>query len=622
MGARRGDDVTPEVTQLFGITAVMIALFVSDRVRLDVVALLALVAVSFTGVLTSEELTAGFSNAVVLVIAALFVVGEALTRTGVAAGVGRAAAKLAGASPTRLILILMLFTAVLSAFMSSTGAVAIMIPVCVGVARRGGLDAGRLLLPVSFAAQIGGALTLVGTAPNMVASAALEAAGLEPLKFHTFTPFGAAMLLGGMLFMVLVVDRRLRQRPVADEAGRPTLSLDTMLAGFMGDSVIAHLEVQPEGFCDGISIQAMNLRGRFDASIVEITRPAPLAGPKGPAYESVPLSPDRKIQSGDVLHVRVQPEHLDEVSVALDLRAVEEPPGSEHGLGPGTGLVEVILPPRSRLVGHTLAERQFRRKFGVNVLSIARLGRPLTENLSHTRLAFGDTLLVSGPWEQIALLRSENRDFLVVGEPAGLDDQLVQRDRAPLAVLVTLVMVAAMVFGWVSTVEAAIIAAVALIATRTVPVEAAYRSIQWSTLVLIAALLPLATALEKSGAMQVVVDGVMSVFGGSSPLLLLAVFAVLTSVMSQVVSNTATAVLVAPIALAAASQMEVSPVPFVLAVALAASTAFCTPIASPVNLLVVTPGGFRTRDFLTNGTGLALVSLVIIVVLVPLLTPF
>lgn len=617
--------MTDAIFQLFAITAITIALFVSDRIRLDVVAMMALVAVAFTGVLTPDELTAGFSNSVVLVIAALFVVGEALTRTGVAASVGHAAGRLAGANPLRLVAILMLFTATLSAFMSSTGAVAIMIPVCAGVARTAKMAPGRLLLPVAFAAQIGGTLTLVGTAPNMVAAAALASAGRPELRFQSVTPMGLAMLVAGMIYMLLFVDRRLRRRSTDAEDDRFHISRDSMLADFLGDNHIVRVEVEAEGFCDGTSIRAVNLRRRFDATIIELLRRRQVPDRRGETHEVVPLKPGTKLHAGDVLHLRVDESQVDAMARSLDLRVLEGEPtaaADDSPLGPATGVVEVILPPRSRLVGHTIAERQFRQTYGVNVLAIARLGERITENISSTQLEFGDTLLVSGPWEQIALLRAERRDFLVVGEPDELRDQVAHRSRAPFAIVVTVMMVAAMITGWVSTVEAAIIAAVLLVATRTVPAEEAYRSIQWSTLILIAAMLPLATALEKSGAMDLVVESLFSRVGEAGPVVLLATFALMTSIMSQVVSNTATAVLLAPIAVATARGMDLAPEPFVIAVALAASTAFCTPIASPVNLLVVTPGGFRTRDFLTNGTGLAALMLVVIVLVVPIFYPF
>jgi di/tricarboxylate transporter len=617
--------VTAEIGIVYGVLVGAIVLFVSDRLRLDVVAVLALLALVLAGVLPPEDALAGFAEPVVVMIAALFIVGEGLFQTGVARSMGRLPARLAGDSEVRLLVVLMLLVAFLSAFMSSTGTVAVMLPVAMGLAWDRGIAPSRLLIPLSVASLLGGMLTLIGTAPNIVVSNQLRAAGREPFRFLDFTPVGLVMVAVGVAFMALVGRRLLPDRKApAPEGGfaGELATREVLLQRYgLGASRFVY-RVPPGSALAGRTLREADVRKAWGVTVLDIARAAeagrrrrrPAAGP----VASVPVLPDTRLEAGDRIEVLGRPESVEAMAVALGL----EPGSGVAGLlPPHVGLAEVLLTPRSRLIGHTLRELRFREKHRLTVLGLRRLGERKDGAPDAETLRFGDTLLVKGPWRRIRLLQEERRDFVVVARPADADAAEPQ-PRAPLAVAIAIGMMALLTTGVVAPVVAVLLAALAMVMTGCVAGEDAYRSISWESVVLIAAILPLATALDRTGGLDLMVDGLDAVLGGAGPLLLMGVLFVLTSAMSQVISNTATTVLLAPVALEAALRAGVAPEPFLMAIAVAASTAFATPIASPVNTLVLGPGGYRFGDFFRIGIALQVLILAATLLVVPLLFPF
>lgn len=608
--------MSADAAYVFAVLVVTIGLFLSDRVRLDIVAVLVMLALMLGGQLTSQEALAGFGDPVVVLIAGLFVVGEGLFKTGIAHAVGTKLTEVAGRSETRLLAMMMVTVAILSAFMSSTGAVAVFIPVVLSLAARSGIAPARLLMPLAFASLIGGMLTLIGTPPNLIVNAELRRAGFEVFAFFDFSPIGLLILIVGIGYMVTLGVRLLGR---ADDAGTGAPQRATV-----GDLIRAHqlaarffrLRVADASPLAGQTIGEALLRTRYGVTVMGIERVA------GRRSGFVPGLRDSVLRTGDLLLVSGE-------QAAVERLAKEEgappQPIDEASLGRTkreAGVAEVLIPPESRLIGKTVREIAFRSRYGLTVLAIQRGEQRLAGQINDTRLAFGDLLLLGGGWDQISALQKDSANLLVVRLPAELEDVAPARRKAPLALAIGAGMLVLMTLNLVPSVTAVLIAALAMVVAGCVSMPDAYRAINWQSLVLIAGMIPMATALDKSGAMTLIVDSLMVAVGNSGPAVLMAVLFVMTSLLSQVISNTATTVLVAPVAIGAAQGLEVSPYPLVMAVAIAASTAFATPVASPVNTLVLGPGNYRFMDFVKVGVPLQLLAMAVALLVIPLLFPF
>ena len=613
---------------VFVILAVTVALFVSDRIRLDLVAMMSLLALLLTGILTPAQALSGFSDSLVIMIAGLFVVSTGLFQTGIAARLGRWLGRIAGTSEVRLIALVMLVTAPLSGIMSSTGTVAVRLPVVVTLAWRARLSPSKLLIPLTMASLLGGMLTLIGTAPNMVASSQLVAQGLPGFGFFSFTPLGLAMLVIGVVFMTTIGRRWLVARAPAGPGGdgREAPTMAELATHYDLREHVFRCEVPADSPLVGATLADLGWPSRYQVQVLAIE-----AKPNGgrstrfgrrAADRAKPIGPATQVEALDRFVLQGTRKQVDALAseYGLDIEAVE--PHAEGVIPPGVRFVEVLPTPRSRWLDQSLAQLRFRDRFGVQVVAVRREGATVTEGLGQLVLRFGDTLLVEGSRQSIELLRRERLDAVVLAGPAALEAEAPRADRAPVAIAIMLAMLVVMTFGWVPNVVAVLVAAVIMVLSGCLTMDDAYRGINWEAVVLIAAILPMATALEVTGGLQLVVDALVGSVGPFGPLALLAGLFVLTSLASQVISNTATAVLLAPIAFQAAATLEVSPYPFLMTVALAASTAFATPVASPVNLLVLGPGQYRFGDFLRVGVALQILVLIATLLLVPLVFPF
>lgn len=622
--------MTLDIALLYGIILAMLVLFASDLLRLDLVALLALLALALTGILTPEQALAGFANPVVVMIAGLFIVGEGLYQSGVAARIARFPTRVAGSSETRLMIAIMVIVALLSAIMSSTGTVAVMLPVVMGIAWERNISPSRLLIPVAVASLLGGMLTLIGTPPNIIVSQQLVAAGREPFHFFSFTPVGGAMMLAGLVFMALLGRLLLPNRPgPANRAGDGAgTSVSDLAAAYQLPETMTRVRIPAGSPLVGARLRDANLRKRYGVTVADIrvrekkaglALTAPLRPARGPVAR--PVVPDTQFAAGDILLLHGRPESVSAMTEEEGLEELPLAPG-ESGLPKDVGLVEVLLTPRSNMLGRSIRDTRFRDRFRVTVLAVRRLGKPLDEDLRNVSLRFGDTLLVKGPWRNIQQLQAEHHDFVVATRPRELEEAGRTYQKAPLAAAIMVGMLVLMTFGIVSPVIAVMLAAMGMVLSRAVRLEDAYRSIHWQSVVLIAAVLPMATALEITGGLGLIVDGLTSALGNSGPLVVLAALFILTSGLSQVISNTATAVLLAPIAVGLAAGLDAAPEPFLMGIAVAASTAFATPVASPVNVLVLGPGGYKFTDFLRIGLLLQLVIFIASLLVIPLVFPF
>jgi len=616
----------------FIILGITILLLIWGRFPVELVALVSLLALILLGILDVGQALAGFGDSTVVMIAALFVVGEGLSRAGVTGWLGERLLRWAGGSETRLLVLMMLGAAALSAFISNTGTVATLLPAVVAASWRIGSNPSRFLIPLSFAASTGGLLTLTGSPPNIIVADALAEGGYEPFGYFEFGWIGLPLLLLATMFMVwfgkrLLPTRGTQRRPIDVEA-----SIGELTEAYSIDREVYRLRVRRGSGLTGKTLREAGLGSDFGLLVVHVERaddrremhlPAPLAI-LTQERELFALGPDTQLFEGDVLdaigteeavqkamaHFRLSVVPVDEVGDATRPRWVS----SE------VGIAEVLITPRSAYIGKTVRQGQIGQKYDVQVMSIRRRDQavPLTE----ARLKFGDSLLVRGTWEAIGVLAQERRNFVVVGSPEEMARESVGlRPQASIAVAALVGMVTLMVFGWVPTVVATLLAALVMTLGGCLTPREAYRAVSWESVILIAAMIPMSTALRVTGGVELLAGGLVDTLGQIHPLLLMAGVFVLTAGFSQVISNTATTVLVAPIVIKASLDLGLSPYPMLMAVAVSASTAFLTPIGTTTNLLVLSPGGYRFGDYWKTGLPLLLLFLAVSLVLIPVVWP-
>ena len=622
--------MTLQMLLTLGILAAAILLFITEWLRVDVAALAVLIALMLTGVLTTNEAIAGFSNPAVLTIAALFVVGGAVMQTGLAGDIGRRILTIAGSSQKRLTVVIMAAVALLSGFMSDTGTVAVLLPAIISLAWNAKISPSKLLIPLSFGALLGGAMTLIGTPPNIIVSDLLHEQGLTPFQFFDYTPIGIILLVAGIGYMLLVGVRLLPDHKPRQDLQRVETPEELVALYKLPDNLF-RLRVRRGSSVVGQSIQDSGIRSKYDVTILEIQRNAdPREVAKlgerrlvlqSDAPDSIVPEPETTLTTGDLLIVQGAHNDVSHAAAALNLAVQSAQTDDRQALlSDEIGLAEVLLPPRSSLVGKTLVAARFGTLYHLTVLGIRRPGAGEELDLKSTPLRFGDTLLVQGPWQNISTLRKQRRDFVVMGQPDAMTGTPA-RKKAPLALLILAGMLALMVTNALPVAAASMLAALAMILAGCLTIDDAYSAVDWKSIVLIAGMLPMSTALAKVGLVELIAQGLTDAFGNMSPMIIIASLFMLTSLLTQVLSNTATTVLIAPIALAAAQKLGVQPYAFLMAVAIAASMAFASPVASPVNTLVMGAGNYRFSDYIKVGLPLILLTMVISVVVLPLLWP-
>jgi di/tricarboxylate transporter len=608
--------VTGEAGFVFALIAVAGVLMASNLMRFDIVALLVVLALMLSGVLTAGEAFAGFGSTVVILVAALLVIGEMLDRTGVARAVGDWILKKGGSHETRLLILIMAGAGVLGSVMSSTAVVAIFIPIVLRIAAETKLNASRMLMPMSYAALISGMLTLIATTPNIVVHEELKAFGFDGFGFFSFAPVGIAVLVVAIIY-VLFIGRRLLPGEISitttDQRGR---SLFELWKDFDIGENIDRLSINTDSSLAGITIAESRLESRYGVRIHGILRRV-----SGGEERIAAPAPGTKLQAQDVLLVIGKPEDNDRL---LAEQALTRQPATERDRQRWLweiGGVSVLIHPKSSLIGKTLREAEFRTNYDLHVLGLRR-GKEALADFKDVTLQSSDSLLVTGPWSRIQHLQSKTHDFVVLEMPAERAEIVPSYRRMPVALAILVAMVLLTVFDVVPLVAAVLMAALAAVFTRCLTMEDAYRAIHWSSLVLIAGMLPLADALDKTGGTQLIVDALLYAMGDASPYMMLTVIFFLTAALGLVLSNTASAVLVIPIAIYAAAALDVSPYPFAVAVLIAASAAYSTPVSTPVVTLVVDPGRYRFTDFVKVGVPLLLLTYLVTALVAPMIFPF
>ena len=611
------ESMTLEMWIALGILGFAILFFITEWLRVDIVALGVVVALMLSGLVSVEQALSGFSNPAVLTIAALFVVGGAVLQTGLAGDIGKRILQIAGQEPLRLMVVIMLTVALLSAFMSDTGTVAVLLPAISSLALSAGISASKLLIPLAYGALLGGATTLIGTPPNIIVSDLLHEQGLNAFQFFDYTPIGLLLLAAGMLFMLLVGQRLLPDHKPAADVQRVATAEELLDLYRLPDNMF-RLRVRRGSELVGMRIGDTNLRQEFDVTILQVlseTQP-------GDIPQANPVEAESRFKVGDILVVQGEADSVAHSAAVFNLGLQPAEAQDETSLiSNEVGVAEVLLPPRSSLLGKTVVDVNFGRRYHLTVLAIQRPATHQKLSLKETDLRFGDTLLVQGPWSNIQELRKYRRDFVVIGQP----EEMVAaptRSRAPLALLILLGMLILLVTNLVPVVTASMLAALMMVLSGCLSIDDAYYAIDWKSVVLVACMIPMSIALVNVGMVDQFAQGITDSLGKLGPLTVLAGLYALTSLFTQVLSNTATTVLIAPIALAAAQEMGVQPYAFLMGVAISASMAFASPVASPVNTLVTGAGNYRFSDYVKVGLPLILVTLVVSLLALPALWPF
>ncbi|VDY59275.1 SLC13 family permease [Klebsiella pneumoniae] len=607
-----------ELIWVLSLLAIAVVLFATGKVRMDAIALMVIVAFVLSGTLTLNEAFSGFSDPNVILIAALFIIGDGLVRTGVATKMGAWLVSVAGNSETKMLIYLMLTVAGLGAFMSSTGVVAIFIPVVLSVSARMNTSPSRLMMPLSFAGLISGMMTLVATPPNLVVNSELLREGLHGFSFFSVTPIGLVVLILGIIYMLAV--RFMLKTDNGDSArdGRKRSTFRDLIREYHLTGRARRLAIRPGSPMIGQRLDDLKLRERYCANVIGVER--------WRRFRRVIVNVNgvSEFRARDVLLIDMSASDVDLRQFCgeqmLEPMVLRGEYFADQALD--VGMAEVALIPDSEMIGKTVREIAFRTRFGLNIVGMKRDGKAMDGSVVDEPLQLGDILLVVGNWRQIALLAKRGRDFVVLNMPVEVDDASPAHSQAPHAIFCLVLMVALMLTDEIPNPIAAIIACLLMGKFRCINAESAYKAIHWPSIILIVGMMPFALALQKTGGVDLVVKGLMDVAGGEGPYLMLGCLFVMCAAIGLFISNTATAVLMAPIALAAAKSMGVSPYPFAMVVAMAASAAFMTPVSSPVNTLVLGPGKYSFSDFVKIGVPFTILVMVVCVLLIPVLFPF
>lgn len=614
-----------QLTLTFIILGITILLFTTNKVRADLVALVSLLALVIFNILTPTEALAGFSNSVVIMIAALFVVGAGLLRTGLAGMAGNLLLKWSRDNELKLFILLLIIVAVVGAFMSNTGTVALMMPIVVSIAMSMKISPSKFLMPLSYIASMSGLMTLIASPPNLIVSQTLKDNGVEGFGFFTITPIGIIGATTAIVYLVLIRNKLLpnEKSRVNSDAGYK-LSPKRIVKEYHLNDRLFYVYVPETSKIIDHPLSELKLPKTYQIYIMKIQRHQAEGIKILPMTYQEMAGPKSIIHPKDELYVQGMQEDVEKFinDYGLEIREFETDE-SEELISKDIGVAEVLLTPQSRLIGETVSKIEFRKKYNLNILGINQKGEYILHDMASKKLRFGDAILVQGTWDEIELLSRETQDVVVVGQPLESAGVVAATGKAPIAAAIMVLIVGLMVFNILEAVIAVTIGAVLMIVTGCLRnMDDAYSKINFESIILVASMLPMATALQKTGGMTIISDGIIDLLGRFGAYGVLIGIYLLTVIFGQFVSNTATAVLFAPIAMNAALLMDANPYTFMIAVAAASGMAFATPIASPTNSLVLTAGGYKFMDFIRVGVPLQIIMLIVMMIVIPLIYPF
>ena len=606
------------------ILIITIGFFVWGKFSPDVVALISMISLFLTGILDVKETLSGFSNPTVIMIAALFVVGEGIAQTGWTALAGKKFVEWAGKSVRRLLVIVTLGAGLLSGFVSNTGTVATLMPLTISSAWSIGTLPSKMLMPVAFGSNTGGLLTLTGTPPNIIANNALVEAGFEGFSFFEFSLIGLPLLLIALLYFryigfKLLPKNKTNNRPVNIES-----TLHHWIEAYKIDNGYYRLRIRNLSPLINTKIEASNFEKTYNISIIRLERRHPNLLKRIPQYEEFPDT-NTELRYHDIITVKGDTKAINKIMIRFRLGLLPlKPIANElqnNLINQEVGMTEVIVNPNSLLVGRRYKLGDYFNRYGIQLLAASRDNNPLTEK--EITVKAGDAFLIRGTWEHIDDLKKEHQNLVIIGSPEGMAKNIESLNSKSFIALGALaLMILFMVFEIVPGSIAALISAGIILTTGCVPISKAYKGISWTSLVMIAAMIPMGVALQKTGTAQLIANALVNHVGSIHPLFLLGSVFLLTTTFSQVINNSATAVLMAPIAILAADSINLSPEPFMIVVAISASTAFLTPIGTTTNAMVMTAGGYKFLNYLKVGAPLLLMFFIITMLLVPVIWPF
>jgi len=605
--------------------------FIHGKIRSDIVALCALILLILFNILTPEEALSGFSNSTVIMMVGLFVVGGAIFKTGLAKMMSSKILQLAGKSELKLFILVMLVTSFIGAFVSNTGTVALMLPIVVSMAVGANVSPSRFLMPMAFASSMGGMATLIGTPPNLLINDVLIQNGYEGLKFFSFTPIGIVCVTVGILVLIplskwFLTKKEDKKAPNTSNGRTPKeLAKKFQLA----DNLYRARITSRSDIKDKI-LRDLNITQRYNVSVLEIRRKSTSQGRFLKTVDQKLAGPTTELKEDDIMYLFGEFENIDRFASENHLDLTETKVSEFAGTASPEklsvqeiGIAEVLLTPDSKLIERAIKDSGFRDKYNVNILGIERNGKYILSNIKDIKMYAGDVLLIQGTWEDIAVMSKKQTNWVVLGQPIEEAAKVTLDYKAPIAALIMVGMILTMVFQLIPTVAAVLIAAILMVLTGCIrSVEDAYKTINWESVVLIAAMLPMSLALEKTGTSALISEHLVGGLGNYGPMILMAGIYFTTSLMTMFISNTATAVLVAPIAMQSAIAIGVSPYPFLLAVTVAASMCFASPFSTPPNALVMSAGKYTFMDYVKTGLPLQIIMGIVMIFVLPLLFPF
>ncbi len=578
-----------------------ILLFASERIRVDVVSLLVLVALALTRLLDFNDVFSGFSNPAVVTVWAIYMLSDGINRTGIADVIGERILRVTGHSEARLIAGIMITVGALSAFTNNIGATAILMPAVIQIGQKADISPSKLLIPLAFGSLLGGVTTLIGTPPNLLVNAALQDAGYESFRLLDFTPMGLIILATSVLYMVFIGRHLL---PVRKKSGL-NLGQDYNLRNYL-----CELYVPPDSPLVGKTVLESKVSENFNLALIGRVRQG---------KTTIGLTPDMQILARDKLLVKAP---IDDLLAAQKELKIQFDPAVHPDIGDildeETQMAEVVVTQHAGFAGKSVREADFRNEFGINVLALWHEERPFTTSTSDIALQLGDVLLISGRKERIAALRLNNQ-FLLLG-PLNLEWR--RTHKAPLALAIFVAIIALVAAGKLHISVAAVTVVVLYLLTNIINMEEAYNAVEWKSIFLIAGMLPLGIAMDKTGAAEYLADIVISWVGGWGPRGIMVGLFILTTLLTGFMSNAAAAVLVAPIAISTAVSLGISPKTFVMGVGIAASNAFVLPVGHQANILVYGPGGYKFFDYTKVGVPLTLLIWLLLLIFLPMIFPF
>jgi di/tricarboxylate transporter len=608
------EPLTHEIALVLAVLVIAIILFATEKLRVDVISMMVLLSLLLLGLVDIDEAFSGFSSPAVITVWAIYIVSAGLFRTGVADFIGQRILSVAGSSEPRLIGVIMLAVGTMSAFMNNIGATAVLLPAVSSIARRVKTSPSKLLIPLSFGSLLGGVTTLIGTPPNLLVSNALYEANLQPFGLLDYAPMGLIIMFSGIVYMVV--------------AGRhllPARQGTTDLTGsYQVRDYLTEVRVQPGSPLVNKTVVESRFGQDYDLNIVSRRgnqlRLPDLGKRRLPSSNRrrLTMRRDERIQEGDVLVVRGNLDTILKIKERQGLEIVPDVELSDAELTTEeTAIAEVLIPTRSELVGKSLKEIAFRDKYNLTVLALWRHGEPIRRKLADAPLDFADVLLVQGRRDRINLLRTDP-NFLLL-EPVELETR--RTHKAPLALGIFGIMLGSVIIGWLHISAAAVLGAILMVLTRCLTMEEAYEAIEWKSVFLIAGMLPMGVAMGKTGTAQFLADHIIAIVGPLGPQMIMVGLFILTTIVTEFMSNAAAAVLVAPIAISAALGLGADPRAFVMGVGIAASNSFLFPIGHQANVLIFGPGGYKFFDFTRVGLPLTLLIWLLLILFLPVIWP-